>query len=278
MAFNNAKERVKAQLVLDGVKVTTKPKGFPYEGPAALATVLTDAAGVRLDPDAVKTMPGFAAYIDKFGDQARPVIYCTDPARYGYTPAGQHTGRPGDQDSAEREAAKAAHAEYLAALGMAEGVRREFYRASYAPARSAKKLFVEALRATILDERALMFSGLDDVYAVLGGADDATLRTAGEDRLRRALVAAWICAHDYNLALAAADRMRDFDADAAAWWLDQLVRDGYTLSPAEAQLRASIGDQSADHPAELAAAATQDAAGDNENVDIPAEDAPPAAA
>jgi ParB/RepB/Spo0J family partition protein len=61
----NAADRLFAELTLAGVKIASKPRGFGYGSKEAAATALLDADGNRLDPDAVKTLPGFAAFIDK---------------------------------------------------------------------------------------------------------------------------------------------------------------------------------------------------------------------
>jgi ParB/RepB/Spo0J family partition protein len=91
--FAAAKERVKAELVLAGVKVTAKPKGYPYSGPAVPATNLLDAHGVRLNPEVVRTMPGFAAFVEKegIGADAQAVVYCVDTTASA-TPAPCATG------------------------------------------------------------------------------------------------------------------------------------------------------------------------------------------
>jgi ParB family chromosome partitioning protein len=82
----------------------------------------------------------------------------------------------------------------------------------------------------------LRFTDIDGLYAALGGADADTVATAGEERLRRCLVAQWVCAHEHNLTQAA-DRGWAVRPQAALFWLDRLVGDGYTLSDAEATLR-----------------------------------------
>lgn len=76
-------EDLRQQLILDGVKVTAKPKGWPDECPEARASSLADAEGNRLDPDTVKTQPGFRAFIDATGEPSVEV-YCTDPDEWGY--------------------------------------------------------------------------------------------------------------------------------------------------------------------------------------------------
>ncbi|RKR88308.1 ParB family chromosome partitioning protein [Micromonospora pisi] len=246
--FGAAKERLKAELVLAGVKVTGKPKGFPYSGVEVAAEALVDADGQRLDPDAVMTRPGFAAFVEKgLGDAARAVVYCTDPDRYGYTRFNRFATQLSKEELAKREEAERVHAEYLENLTLATTVRQDFYRKSYASARAAKRLFPEALRNAVADTGSIRFADADDLYTALGGHGMDVVLAAGEDRLRRCLVAQWICAHERNLGYAATERTWSFDADSAAFWLDQLVADGYTLSDAETTLRKSLhGDEEPD--------------------------------
>ncbi|MFK3983086.1 ParB/RepB/Spo0J family partition protein [Micromonospora sp. NPDC050397] len=246
--FGTAKERLKAELVLAGVKVTGKPKGFPYDSVEVAAEALVDADGQRLDPDAVMTRPGFAAFVEKgLGDAARTVVYCTDPDRYGYTRLNRFATRLSKDELAEREEAERVHAEYLENLTLAATVREDFYRKSYASARAAKRLFPEALRNAVADTGSIRFADADDLYTALGGHGMDVVLAAGEDRLRRCLVAQWICAHERNLGYAATERTWSFDPESAAFWLDQLVADGYTLSDAETTLRQSLhGDDDPD--------------------------------
>ncbi|MEU7925084.1 ParB/RepB/Spo0J family partition protein [Micromonospora sp. NPDC049107] len=250
--FGAAKERLKAELVLAGVKVTGKPKSFPYSGLEVAADALVDADGQRLDPDVVMARPGFAAFVEKgLGDAARAVVYCTDPDRYGYTRFNRFGPQLSKDELAEREEAERVHAEYLENLTLATTVRQDFYRKSYASARASKRLFPEALRNAVADTASIRFADVDDLYTALGGHGIDVILAAGEDRLRRCLVAQWICAHERNLGYAAADIAWKFDADSAAFWLDQLVADGYTLSEAEMTLRQSLrGDEEPDESAD----------------------------
>ncbi|WP_169454485.1 ParB/RepB/Spo0J family partition protein [Catelliglobosispora koreensis] len=238
-AYTEAKERLKAQLVLDGVKVTSKPKGFPA-GPEKPVKVLVDAAGVAADPEVVKALPGFAAFVDKEGIAgAQAVIYCSDPEKYGYTVANptHYGGRVSIEEQAQRAAAAEAKARRLEGLALAEPVRHEFYKSTFGSAKAAKRLFVEALRSTVIDEDLALYSEWEDLYAALGGVDDDTvLAEAGEDRLRRCLVAGWITRHEQNLRLATHDSTWRMNDAAAASWLDRLIAEGYTLSDAEAEL------------------------------------------
>lgn len=237
--YADAKERLKAQLVLDGVKVTSRPKGFPA-GVEKPAKALVDAAGVAVDPEVAKTLPGFAAFIDKEGvEGAQAVIYCTDPDKYGYTVATPSYGASAAvsvEEQARRAAEAEAKARYLEDLAVAAPVRHEFYRTAYGSAKAAKRLFVDALRSAVTGEELPLYDSWDDLYTALGGTDGDVVATAGEDRLRRCLVALWICGHEQNLAWVTVQQPWNMSRTAAAWWLDRLVADGYTLSDAEARL------------------------------------------
>ncbi|GIE90503.1 ParB/RepB/Spo0J family partition protein [Actinoplanes regularis] len=240
VAYNSAKDRVKAEQILAGVKITGKPKGWGYENPAVEASRLVDADGERLNLDEVRTRPGFAAFIEKNGEHARAVVYCVNPAEYGYTLRKVVYARPGvseeervAQERAEQE--KAAHQE---ALKIAATVRTDFYRQSYTATRVIKRLFPDALRATVTGTD-LSRHDVDNLYADLGGVTDDALEAAKEDRLRRCLVAQWIGHQEHNLRYAT-EWAHYMDDDAAIAWLHQLVADGYTLSEAETKLLADI--------------------------------------
>ncbi|WP_306211087.1 ParB/RepB/Spo0J family partition protein [Actinoplanes sp. RD1] len=237
-----AKERVKAELVLAGVKITGKPKGFGYpDCPAVDARQLEDAAGEPLDVEQVRTAPGFAAFIDKNLDTARAVVYCVDPGEYGYTkrqPYG-HRSALSDEEKAAREQAEAEKAARLEALTIASGVRAEFYRQTYTATKMIRKLFPYALRDAVAGTGGY-FNDVDDLYPALGGVDGDALAVAKEDLLRRCLVAKWIVRHERNLRQANDGWSGYLDDDAAALWLDLLVADGYALSDAETALRRDV--------------------------------------
>ena len=244
-AYASAKERVKAELVLAGVKITAKPKGWGYGGDCKAVEVnrLVDADGQRLEVEQVRTRPGFAAWIDKIGDNARAVYYCTDPEEYGYkrraiTPA---YGGLSPEEKARREQADLEKAAHREALTVASGVRADFYRQIYKTSKMIKKLFPEALREAVVTPGGF-FEDVDGLYADLGGVEGKALAAAKEDLLRRCLVVKWVIRQECNLRQAQKDGYSYLDDDAAAAWLDQLVADGYTLSDAEAQLRQDIDD------------------------------------
>ena len=232
----------KAELVLAGVPITNKPKGFGSTSTEVAARMLVDADGNRLDPATVRTKPGFAAFVEKspFGG-AETVVYCKDPEAWGYH---RYTPSYGPTLSAEELARRAERerrrAEHLAALQVAAGVRRDFVREHYGSAKAARGLFPDALRQVVTGAHDLEFDDVDGLYTALGGTSDDVLATAGIDRLTRALVARWICAHERNLGLAASDYPGDADAQAAAFWYERLTADGYTLADAETILLDSL--------------------------------------
>ena len=243
-----AKEKVKAELVLAGVKITPKPKGWGYESKATEASRLVDADGNRLDVAEVRTRPGFAAWIDKIGDAARAVVYCTDPEEYGYkvrAVVNRYTSPLSEQEQAVREQAEQEKAAFLEALTVASGVRAEFYRRTYNATKMIKELFERALYEAVVSPGGF-FQDVDDLYAGLGGVQGDALAAAKEGLLRRCLVAKWIIRNEANLRQAERDGYNYLDDDAAAAWLDRLVTDGYVLSDAETQLRQSIAADEAD--------------------------------
>jgi hypothetical protein len=183
----------------------------------------------------VKTRPGFAAFIDSQspGVAPRAVIICLDPEAWGYT----RTVRTSYVPDAERAAAAEAERQdggRRAALATAATVRRAFLAQQYATARAAKKVYLDALRATLLNPRSL---DLPETYAELSqslaGASFETIEVAGSDRLTRMLVARWLTACEVNLDAIIADRRWGTDPDAARAYLDRLTTAGYTLSDAE---------------------------------------------
>jgi ParB family transcriptional regulator, chromosome partitioning protein len=240
-AYANAKERVKAELVLAGVKITSKPKGWGYTNPGTEAGRLVDADGVRLAAEQVRTRPGFAAFIDKIGDGAQAVVYCTDPDDWGYRKLSvvNRSPTPGlsPEEQAAREQAEQAKAAHQQALKVARSVRTDFYRQTYTATRMIKRLFPGALRAAVATGGGFYYSDVDGLYARLGGVDGEALTAAKEHLLSRCLAAQWICRQERNLRNADEGWHGHLDEDEAVAWLDQLVTDGYTLSDAETQLR-----------------------------------------
>jgi ParB/RepB/Spo0J family partition protein len=262
-AYSNAKDRVKAELILAGVKVTGKPKGWNYNDPAVEASRLVDADGERLNIAEVRTRPGFAAFIEKNGDSARAVVYCVNPAEHGYSLRQVVYSRPGvsEEERAAKERAEQEKAAHQEALKIAATVRTDFYKQTYTPTRVIKKLFPDALRATVLGAD-LSRHAVGNLYADLGGVADDALEAAKEDLLRRCLVAQWISHQEHNLRYAA-EHIYYMDDDAAAAWLQQLVADGYTLSEAETKL---LHDITPADPADEPAADEETEPGDEDHV------------
>jgi ParB/RepB/Spo0J family partition protein len=236
----DALERAKAELVLAGVKVVPAPKGWPHgEHQMVRAQELADADGNPLDPEAVKTKPGFAAIITRgYSTRAPDVeIVCTDPQAWGYAPA------PGTQQHAraERDAAAAARQEFLDGFTAATQVRWQFLTERYGSAKNAKALYLTALRAAVADPDRVKYptDKLHDLATRLAGTtiDPDVAETAGIDRLTRMLVARWLCAAEDNLVRLAANVGWHNDPQAAVAYLDSLVQAGYGLADAETELR-----------------------------------------
>jgi ParB family chromosome partitioning protein len=238
-----AVERLKAELVLAGVRIITKPKNWGYGATKeAEASTLLDRDGNPLDPDTLRTKPGFAAIVvaDVYGGP-RAEIVCVDPEAWGYTRT-RANGYVSDADQAARAAAEAAAQARREALDVATGVRHKFLRHTFGSTRAAKTVFLHAVRVTVADPRLLHHgSDLDDLATALAGtAIPTAVTTAGADGLTRMLVARWACGQEHNLNQLAAGRRWNTDAHAAVEWLDRLVEAGYTLSDAETDLRAEL--------------------------------------
>jgi len=257
--------RLKAQLTLDGVTVTGKPAGIGYTGTAVHAADLLDADGNPVDPEQVKTKSGFAAYVDTEGYYSSPrvVVYCYDPAAYGYTP------RSGTQaaNTAEREQRQALREAREAALEAAAEVRWSFLRERYGTAKTAKPLARQALHALVTTSLRLPGGREAELAATLAGAEVHDLpANASIDRLQRAAVARWIAYQEGNLRSAAWNGYNALAADAVAY-LDQLLADGYALAEIEQDVYDAATEQIA-----LAAAQEEADAEDDEDEDDLEED------
>ena len=160
----------------------------------------------------------------------RSVVYCIDPEQWGYTRTRRTAYVP-----AEVLAAREAHA---AALEVAAEVRMQFLTATYASAKAAKTLQLDALRAVVTDPRCLEVPEAfhPDIQRLAGcGLEQAA--TARADRLARLLVARWLCSAEANLRQVAAGRGWGVDAGRAEEYLGRLTDAGYVLSEAEQHVR-----------------------------------------
>lgn len=237
---NEAAEKLRAQLVLDGVKVLPKPKDWHQGGPEVEASTLLDRDGNPVDPEAVKTRPGFAAFIEKrtYGGPTA-VIFCIDPDYWGYTRTRPTSFVP-DEEKRRRAAEQEAREEHKAALATATGVRRDYLRQHYGVARNAKEVYLDALRDAIADPDSIAVNGEDLmklVDGIAGAALFSTVHKAGIDRLQRMLVGRWIAAAEQNLADICAGRHWRANPEAGVRYLDRLTAAGYLLSDAEQSLR-----------------------------------------
>jgi ParB family chromosome partitioning protein len=77
---------------------------------------------------------------------------------------------------------------------------------------------------------------LDELYRALGGSDRDTLATAGEDRLRRSLVAKYLCTLETNLNSSTRQNGYWLDEPLAIAWYDELRKRGYPLTDDEQDL------------------------------------------
>ncbi|GAA2522746.1 ParB/RepB/Spo0J family partition protein [Pilimelia columellifera] len=232
--------RLKAQLVLDRVKLVSTPQGWGYGTHTMVAAKdLVDADGVRLNPEQVKTKPGFAAIIRDPSTAPRVEIVCTDPAAWAYRTARDVEAEQADPGRAEREAKAAALRE---ALTVAAPVREQFVRESFGSARGAKKVLAEAVRLAVLAPRLLDVGGneSDLVCALAGTALHPAAQTASADRLNRMLVARWVGANETNLRRYEGTYTYAANETQALSYLDALTGVGYQLSDAETELYATL--------------------------------------
>lgn len=266
-------ERIKAELVLAGVKVTARPKFVSEGGTAVRAEHLVDADGQPVDVEALKTQPGFAAYINR-DYTPTAVVYCADPEAAGLRPAPDTY----EAASAEREARNAELEARRAAWEAATGVRCEFLTGRFATARAAKRLFRPALRDLAGTRMSMPGHDLRDLADALCGCPiDDLPANAGLDRLTRATVARWLADAEDNLRAAAFGRWSDFERARA--YLDLLVAEGYELADIEVQLHQSITEALTDENEDEADDTSPDEEDDEEpepghdsSADVPDED------
>ena len=231
-----------AELTAAGVLVIKKPVGYP-RGREAQADTLLDDRGVPLDPEKVKTLPGFAAFVDcpVPSNESRTVIVCLDPDAGGYTRT-TFTDYRSPQEIAEEQAEREAAEARKAALVTAGEVRWQFVTRTYGSAKAAKTLWLTVLRAAATNPDALRISDRDitRLNTLAGIPADTDLRQAGLDRASRVLVCRYLVCLEANL-VDVINRVRwQADPQRAAEWLDLLVSAGYSLSDAETGVRAVL--------------------------------------
>jgi ParB/RepB/Spo0J family partition protein len=229
-------DRLKAELVLAGVKVTPRPKFASEGGTAILIEHLVDADGNSVDVEQVKSELGFAAYINR-DYTPKPVFYCPDPATVGLQPAPDTWAAL----NADREALQAEETARRTAWEVATAVRREFLLARFGNVKGAKRLFRPALRALAGTRMNMPFNELREFAdAVCGCPIDQIPENAGLDRLTRATIARWLARCEDNLKDSAFGRWGNFEH--ALSYLDLIVAEGYELAEIEVQLHQSITD------------------------------------
>jgi ParB family chromosome partitioning protein len=237
----DAAERVRAELVLAGARITPRPKDFGYGSREAEVSTLLDADGQRVDPQQALTRAGFAVFVDAQASPPRPVVYCTDPEEWGYTRT-RHTTYVPEAVAEQRAREQAEREAYLQALTVAASVREGFLTTTYGTARGAKRAQAEALRAAVTDPAQITVPDTKAALVTrLAGCDPATAAaTAGADRLARILVARWVSAAEANLDKLVHGYTWQADPTWGLGYLDQLVQAGYTLSDAEQRLHTDL--------------------------------------
>jgi hypothetical protein len=237
-----AGERAKAELVLAGVKVTSRPKDYGYGSREVEASTLLDSGGNRLDPDVVKNKPGFAAFVDAAVMPPRVVVYCTDPEAWGYTRT-RPTSYVSEAAAAQRAREQAERQARAQALEVAAGVRRDFLAVTYGTAKGAKAVHLDAWRAAMADPASITVTeGMVPLMVRLAGCDPDAAAGAGPDRLTRVLVARWLTVAETNLDRLTARHWQASAPDGLAY-LDRLTGAGYVLSDAETHLRLTLAEQ-----------------------------------
>lgn len=196
-----ATERLKAELVLAGARVTTRPKDFGHGSKEAEASTLRDREGNLVDPEQAKIRPGFAVFIDTQAATPRAVVYCTDPEAWGYART-RPTSYVPPAVAAQREREQNERQVHREALGVAAGVRRDFLAATWGTAKGARSLHLHVLRQAATDPHTLIPApgeATDALVRRLAGCDLSAATTAGADRLSRILVARWLSTAETNL-------------------------------------------------------------------------------
>ncbi|NLG21732.1 MAG: ParB/RepB/Spo0J family partition protein [Actinomycetales bacterium] len=237
-----AAERLKAELVLAGVKVTTRPKDFGYGSKEAEASTLRDRDGNPVEVEWAKTRPGFAVFIDTQAATPRPVVYCTDPEAWGYART-RPTSYVPPAVAAQREREQNERQAHREALGVAAGVRRDFLAATWGTAKGARSLHLHVLRQAATDPHTLIPApgeATDALVRRLAGCDLSAADRAGADRLSRILVARWLATAETNLDEHTAGNRWRSDERAALAYLDLLTASGYILSEAEQRLHTDL--------------------------------------
>ncbi|MEU5156081.1 ParB/RepB/Spo0J family partition protein [Glycomyces sp. NPDC021274] len=267
----NELDRLKAELVLAGVKVTPRPKFASEGGTAILIEHLVDADGNAVEVEEVKSEPGFAAYINR--DYApKPVFYCPDPTAVGLQPAPDTWAAL----NADREALQAEEAARRSVWEAATTVRREFLLARFGNAKGAKRLLRPALRELAGTRMNMPYNELREFAGTLCGCPiDQLPENAGLDRLTRAAVARWLARCEDNLKSCAVSRWGDFEHALA--FLDLIVAEGYELAEIEAQLHESIiealkekkTEADEDHDADVAVDSDSDSASSGAHGAVP---------
>ncbi|MFF3867097.1 ParB/RepB/Spo0J family partition protein [Micromonospora sp. NPDC001898] len=235
-------KKLRAELDKAGVVVVGKPKGFPHSSREVAVKGLRGPEGESLKDADVRSKPGFAAFIDTSGHDAEVVVICLNPDAHGFTRHGVYSTYVSPTEIARKESEAAKTAALHTALQTAGELRRSFVVQTFGNAKTAKALYVHALRATLADP-ALPDSGRDEHELLTGlvgiAPEKIDINDAGEARLVRLLVGRWVAGNERNLNnfLAAPYRFR---SGPALSWLDRLSAAGYGLSDAESELRESL--------------------------------------
>ncbi|HWC36409.1 MAG TPA: ParB/RepB/Spo0J family partition protein [Mycobacteriales bacterium] len=259
------KARSKAALVKAGVKVIGKPKGYPYDGPAAPVGNLCLADGAtRYTVETHADCPAHAAFLDT--GTGEPIYVCTDPDGNGHVrmTATRHVG---PEEAARREAEEAAQAERTEALMVAAQVRGEFLRTLIATAKQPPTITATSLLVLFgyADDMARNHAhlvadllGIDPDTASIGGAYAERIRTVTPAKTCQHVTAHAAAIAETNLARLAAGRTWGYRPALTVTWFDLLESHGYQPSEIERVVRdEAVRDRDAEE-AELAAEDEED--------------------
>ncbi|TDB79611.1 ParB N-terminal domain-containing protein [Micromonospora sp. KC721] len=226
---------VTAELEAAGVKIVKKPKEWPYNSQMARVDQLMTVDDQEIDPETVKTLDGYGAWVEERWDSAEAVIVCLDPESHGYKRTG-YSNYKSPAEKAADEAREKAREELRARLKESAVVRRKFLVERYGSAKGAKTLLVEAMRFAVVWPDFLHYRIDRELIKDLAGGELNDGATAGQDRLNRLLVARMIGAQEHNVEQVVDGRWVAHK-DLIVLWLNRLEEDGYELSDAEAGMR-----------------------------------------
>jgi ParB family chromosome partitioning protein len=268
---NARKAKNKAALAKAGVKVIGKPKGYPYDGPAAPVGNLCLADGTtRYTVETHADCPAHAAFLDT--STGEPVYVCTDPEANGHERI-TATGYVTPEEAARREAEEAAQVERTEALMVAAQVRGEFLGRLVSTAKQPPTITATSLLVLFgyADDMARNHAhlvadllGIDPDTESIGSAYAEKIRSVTPAKACQHLTAHAAAIAETNLARLAAGRTWGYRPALTVTWLDLLEAVGYQPSEIERTVR---DEAVRDRDAEEAEPAADDEEGESDAAD-----------